>query len=992
MKRIAISAFIMLNFVLNTYTVMSQSEIHGFRLIEKRFVKEVNSECLYFEHVKSGARLFKIASDDDNKTFCISFKTLPESDNGVAHIMEHSVLNGSKKFPVKSPFDILSKGSLNTFMNAFTSRDATSYPFASKNDKDYFNMMEVYLDAVYNPLIYTDTRILRQEGWHYELASKDEPVIYKGVVYNEMKGAFSNPHREHLYYILKSLFPDNVYGYESGGIPSAITHLTQEEFTGFHKKYYHPSNSYIFLYGNADINKELEFIDREYLSHYKRSSEKVEIPAQKAFSKVNYIHEYYPVVEGDNTENQTYLSMNFVIGRNNDYTNIAALKLLAEVLVNQESAPLRLALQKAGIGQDVSSYVLEFMQSGISIIIKNANASDKEKCREVIMNTLNEVVKNGINKNDLKGVINRYEFSVREGSNAQKGVEYQNMILPGWFFGDSPYTGLEYEKHLETLKKGADGRYFEDLIKKGMIENNHCSFITLEPKPGLDKERNIKVEKELAEYKASLTEAEKEKLIIETKNLIAFQNKEDSPENIATIPMLSLSDINKENEFYSCKEINNEKLKILHFEEFTDGIVYANLMFDMRSLPKELIPYAALLSNIAVMMNTGKYDYALLNQELNLHTGDFSTSVFSFSENNNPDKILPYFSVSGKVMAGNSEKMFELALEILRNLKYSDSERLKELISRHQAQLESSFNRDGFQVALRRLQSYFSVNGMFNELTQGLDYFRFVTDLSVNFDNRSSEISDNLKKAALNMFTSNNLTTTVTCSKEDISLFSNDLNKFASLLPAGSGNTVAWNFIPENHKEAILSSSKVQYVTTGYNIRQMGQVWDGKLLVLNQILSTDFLYNQIRVIGGAYGGMSRISSDGTLIFGSYRDPNLKNTLDVYEKAGDYVSTFDADETTMTRYIIGTIAEMDGAKTVQQRGSIAFKNYFTGKTTEDQQKERNQVLSTKASDIRNYAEMIKEMTGRKVICVYGNTDIIQTEKSLFNKIIKIRNDG
>lgn len=972
--------------------MFSQNEIHGFRLIEKRFVKEVNSECLYYEHIKTGARLLKVMSDDDNKTFAITFMTVPESDNGVAHIMEHSVLNGSKKFPVKSPFDVLSKGSLNTFMNAFTSRDATSYPFASRNDKDYFNMMHVYLDAVFNPLLYSDTRILKQEGWHYELASKDEPVIYKGVVYNEMKGAFSNPQREHLYLILKSLFPDNEYGFESGGLPRAIPTLTQDEFEKFHKKYYHPSNAYIFLYGNGDLKKEMEVINNEYLSHYDRSPEKISINNQKSFSKMKVLHEFYPVLEGASTENQTYFSMNFVMGLNSDYTQGAAMNILCEVLVNQESAPVRLALQKAGIGQDVSAFVLDYKQNGISIIVQNANASDSAECRKVIVATLEAAAKNGIDKNDLKGVLNRYEFELREGSNVQKGIALRGRIQPAWFFEGDPFKGLVYEERLEALKKGADGKFFEQMIEERMLKNNHVTFITFEPRPGLDKERNAEIDKELKSYKESLSEAQVEKLVKETEELIRFQNTVDSPEALAAIPMLSLEDIEKKTDYYSCSQEQKGKNKMLYYGTETSGVVYASLMFDMRVLPQELIPYAALLSNIATSMNTSNYSYARFNQEMNLNTGGFSTSVSSYTSVADASVLQPYFMISGKVMNNKVDKLFLLSKEMITGLIYEDPVRLKELIVRHQAQLEAGINREGFAVAMRRIQSYINKQGVFNEMTQGIDYFRFVTGLSMSFDEKSSEIAAKLSQTAELMFRAENITVTYTGNSSGYDNFKKEWAKFIAGIPSGKTQVQEWKLEPENLKEAILTASKVQYVMTGYNLNHLGQQWNGKLLVLNQILSTDFLYNQIRVIGGAYGGFSRISQDGTMVFGSYRDPNLRNTLEVYERAGDYVSEFEADESSMTRYIIGTIAGMDGPMTPQQKGSSAFKNLFTGRTPAMQQKERDEVLSTRAEDIRMFGMVIKEMAARKVICVYGNTDKIQAEKELFNTLMKVRNDG
>ncbi len=961
---------------------------HGFKLIEKRFVKEINADCYLFEHVKSGARLFKIANSDENKTFGISFRTLPNSDNGVAHIMEHSVLNGSKNFPVKSPFDLLSKGSLNTFLNAQTSREVTEYPFASMNDKDYFNLMYVYLDAVFNPLIYSEPRILKQEGWHYELTAKDAPLTYKGVVYNEMKGAFSNPQRELLYQNLKSLYPDNSIGKESGGLPASIVSLTQQQFVGFHKKYYHPENSLIFLYGNADLNKELEFIDSKYLSKYTRTGNKIELGNQKPFLAMKEVSAFYPVMEGAPTKDQTFLTLNFVAGESSDYALGMALNVICEVLVNQESAPVRLALQKAGIGQDVSAYVQDFKQNILTISVQNANPEDKTQLKTIVMNTLKEAVKKGIDKREIQAVLNRLEFDLREGSDAQKGITFMSLIKAGWMFGNNPFKGLEYEKTLAEVKKGMTTNYYELLVQKYLIDNKHASLVVLEPKPGLDKERNDKIEKELQEYKAKLTPVQIDALVKETNDLIAFQNSEDAPEAVATIPMLSISDINPKASFFGCEEKQLNGTKVLHRSEYANNIVYSNLMFDMHTLPQDLIPYASLLSNVLGMMSTQNYSFGDLNRELNSNTGGFNTYLSTYLENNDDHKLLPYFVVNSKVTKDKCQKMLDLTLEVLLKSKLTDSERLKEVILRQQAQVEASIKSNGYRVASGRIASYYSNQGCFNELTEGLEYYWFITNLAKDFDKNAPTIMTNLKKVADLLFVKENMIPAVTCSNEDYTLYTNSLNTFMQKLPAGKPEYQTWTFKLENKNEGIQTASKVQYVIAGYDLKKIGYNWDGKMRVLSQILSTDWLKNQVRVIGGAYGGFSSFSPSGFVTFSSYRDPNLTNTLDVYKKTADYLSKFEADKTSMTRYIIGTISDLDAPLTIQQRGAAAFSYYFSKRTENDLQSDRNGILKTTPADIRAYSKMISDMIGQRSFCVYGNTDKIQKDKEEFKTLIKM----
>ena len=483
-----------------------QPSFPGYKLIEKRFVKEVNADCYLLEHEKSGARILKIAAADPNKTFNIAFKTFPDSDCGTPHIIEHCVLNGSKNFPVKSPFDVLSKGSLNTFINAFTGDDFTMYPEASMNTKDYFNLMHVYLDAVFNPLMDTDTRILKQEGWHYELMSKDAPVEYRGVVYNEMKGAFSNPERILNFQMYKNLFPDNAYGFEAGGYPEAIPNLTQEDFVAFYKKHYHPENSFILLYGDADLAQELKFIDENYLSKYTKTGQKASIQDQKPFDAMKELTAYYASAEGQSAQNQTYLSLGMVCGQNSDEALSMALETIAEVVVNQESAPLRLELQKAGIGQDVYASVDKVKQMVFQINVQNANAADKEKFKEIVFRVLNEQVQKGIDKQVIEGVLNRTEFSLREGNDAQKGLSCAFRTLNAEFFANDPFIGLEYEKPLAEVKKALTTPYLEEIIKKYLLGNPHSLLLTVEPKQGLDKEAHEKTISKLKDYKASLDE------------------------------------------------------------------------------------------------------------------------------------------------------------------------------------------------------------------------------------------------------------------------------------------------------------------------------------------------------------------------------------------------------------------------------------------------------------------------------------------------------
>lgn len=962
---------------------------YGFKLLEKRFVKEVNTECLYFEHEKSGARLFKIAANDPNKTFSIAFKTDPESDCGTPHILEHSVLNGSKNYPVKSPIDILDKGSLLTFLNAFTGSNLTCYPIASMNEKDYFNVMRVYLDAVFNPLIYTEPRILKQEGWHYEMEKPDGPIVTKGVVYNEMKGAYSNPARELDYRRDQNLFPDNGYRFSSGGYPTEIPRLTPDMFIKYHQKYYHPVNSYILLYGNGDLGRELSTIDNEYLSKYDKAVRPSGFPLQKPFTAMKEVEAYYPVTEGSNTTNQTYLSLSFVCGLGVDRATAMSLDILSDLLVNQEAAPVRLALQKAGIGKNVHANVDDLQQNVFDIQVQNANPADKDKFREIVMATLEEVSRKGLDKKAVEGAINRTEFQLREGNTAQKGVRYNFQVLPGWLFADDPFLTLEYEKPLAVVKTAITGDYLESIIRKYLIANPHSLLLVMAPKPGMEKEINAVVEKQLQDYRALLSEKEKETIVKETQDLIAYQKREDTPEALATVPILERKDIDPRAAWYSLEEQHISGAPVLYREEFSNNVVYTRMLFDARVLPAELLPYAALLARVLGSQNTENYSFGDLDVALNIHTGGVNAFLSTYLENRNDDNMIPKFIIESKVMAKKVDKLIQLLGEIVNRTRYGDSERLQTILIQHQSNLDAMVKRNGSVYSRTRLASYFSNTGMFDELTGGFEYYWFITDLVKNFAAKQKEISDNLARTASLLFTKSNLTAAVTCSRDDLPVYAQELPKFVNSLPEGKAPVYSkWKFNFEKKNEGFLTASKVQYVQKGYNLKKLGYAWSGKIQVLNQILSSDWLQNRVRVIGGAYGGYSSFFSNGQVFFSSYRDPNLKETLDNYDAIPDYLGKLELNDKEMTRYIIGTISELDRPLTPSDKGNAALRYYIEKTKPEDIQRERDEVLRVTLGDIKAMKKMASDILGQNAFCVYGSEEKINSHKELFGKIEKV----
>ncbi len=985
--------FLLMVSLLVTGSVVAQNfevggTYHGFKLIDKKFVKEVNSECYVFVHIASGAKLLKIASSDENKTFAIGFKTDPESDAGFPHIMEHSVLNGSKKFPVKSPFDVLMKGSLNTFINAFTGADRTMYPIASMNTKDYFNLMDVYLDAVFNPLLYTDNRILKQEGWNYNLPSKEAPVTINGIVYNEMKGAFSSPDRELYYQVQKILFPETIYRFSSGGYPPAIPEVSYEKFINYHQKYYHPSNSHIVVYGNANLDDELKFINDNYLVNYSLSDKKVVIPIQKPFDQMKESEGFYSVADGTNTEEQTYLSLNFVTGLSKDSKLSLALDIIADVLINQETAPIRKALEEAGIGKDVYGEANGYNQIMFNIIAQNANKIDKDKFKKIVFDNLKSASEKGLDKKIVEGTLNRYEFQLKEMNNSQLGLSYAFLAFKGWFYSDNPFLDMEYEKTLEELKSDIDNGYLEKVIKEYFLDNKHSLLFVLSPEPGLDRKRNEETKKKLEEFKSSLSDSDIENMVKESEELLKYQKQEDTKEALATIPMLDLKDIEKKVKYYQAESSELNGIDIVKYNKFTNNVVYFTQYYDLRVLPQELLQYAALLAELIGDLSTENYTYGELDNALNKHTGGFNSYTTSFIEQNNDELLIPKFAVELKSMNYKTDKMIELAGEIINSTKYDDKERIKSLLTRFQSRLEENTQSNSYGLTTSRLRSYFSKEGMYSELTGGFSFYWFITDLAKNFDNNSDVICNNLKKTASLLFNKENLQILVTSSKEDYSSFEKSLNNYSLNESGKKPEYNKWNFTASKLNEGLLSSSKVQYVLQGYDFKKLGYQWNGKMRVMNQILFRDYLYNKVRVIGGAYGGISMISPNGNFIFASYRDPNLEKTFENYNGAVEFFINFNVDESEMTRFIIGTIARMDNPLTPKQEGDRAFKYFIEKISKEELQKERDEILLTNQEDIRSFAKLIEDMLSQKYFCVYGNEDKVNESKNLFDSVIKV----
>jgi Zn-dependent M16 (insulinase) family peptidase len=966
---------------------------HGFKLVDEQQIEEMNSIGRVFEHVKSGARLVSIYNDDNNKVFSVNFRTPPNDDTGLPHILEHSVLCGSRKFPIKDPFVELVKGSLNTFLNAMTFSDKTMYPVASCNDKDFLNLVDVYMDAVYYPNIYTKSEIFKQEGWHYDLNNVEEDITIKGVVYNEMKGAFSSPEQVLFRKIQQSLFPDTPYSYESGGDPDYIPNLTNEQFLDFHKKYYHPSNSYIYLYGDSNVDEMLQWLDNNYLNDFDCIDIDSHIPYQNAFDELKEQVEYYPISSNESEDNKTYLSYNIVVGNATNKIDYRSFEILEYVLLEAPGAPLKKALIDAGIGKDVfGSYDNSLLQPTFSIVAKNSDISKKDEFVAIIKNTLNEIVKKGIDKRKIEAAINYFEFKIREADYGRypKGIIYAMMCMDSWLYDQDPFMHLKYNETFEILKKGLETDFYEKLIKEHLLENNHATLLTVEPRKGLIAKREKELEEELSKYKKSLSNDEINELVKHTINLDEYQSEHESKEDLEKIPLLKLEDIKKLPEKLPLeeKEINN--IKVLTHPTFTNNIAYIKLLFDTKKIPEELIPYIGLVTSVLKKMDTNNYEYSELSNVININTGGISFNVFVYGQNNEPDVFLPKLEVYGKCFYEKIPQLFELFSEIMFNTNVSDENRLLQIISETKSRIQMVLTSSGHIAAASRAESYFANTGLYKELTSGVSFYHFLDNLENNFDAMANEIRANMNKIIKYVFKPENLIVSITAEKEAYGLFNEEVKKFIGKMDNSILELDDVNFKHNKNNEGLLTSDKIQYVAKAGNFITKGYKYTGSLKVLQTITSLDYLWNNVRVKGGAYGCMNSFSRNGNVYFTSYRDPNLKKTLDTYDNIYSYLSTFDTDDREMNKYIIGTISNFDRPLTPSSKGNKALSAYISNISYEDFVKEREEVLNTTKEDIRKNADLVKSVLKQNNICVVGNENELEKNKEIFNELINLFN--
>lgn len=975
---------------------MHISELAAYEILEEKELSDIHSTGYRLRHKKSGARITVISNDDENKVFYIGFRTPPQNSTGVPHIMEHSVLCGSEKYPLKDPFVELVKGSLNTFLNAMTYPDKTLYPVASCNDTDFDNLMDVYMDAVLHPNIYKYREIFEQEGWHYELEEADAPLTVNGVVYNEMKGAFSSPDDMLGDEIVGALFPDTVYAHNAGGDPKHIPELSYEEYLEFHRKYYHPSNSYIYLYGDMDIAKKLQWLDEQYLSRYESRETDSAIPLQKPFAQMKEVIREYPVATGETEENQTYLSYNVAAGTLLDATLYQALDILDYALVSAPGAPVKKALLEAGIGKDISGgHDYGTRQMVCSIVAKNTNLCEKERFLAVIFETLRQQVRDGIDKQALRAGISSLEFRFREADYGQfpKGLLYGIICMDSWLYDEEkPFLHLEALSVYRYLKEQIDTGYFEDLVQKYFLDNPHAALVAAVPKKGLAAERDEALRQKLAAYKASLSEEQKRELMERTKRLREYQDAPTAKEDLAKLPMLKRGDLKKKAAPLCNQVVMAQETVIVHHPMYANGIDYLTFLFDIRDWKPEELAYLGILKNVLGYVDTEQHDYAALANEINQKTGGIGSSIGIYPHVKERDAIGLFYEVRVKTLAEGLADAMRLTKELLLTSKLTDEKRLYEILGELKSRLALAVSSYGHIVASTRATSYFSRAGYYQDALGGIDGYRVIADYEEHFEEKKAELIEKLQEMVRRIFTRDRLMVSVTCEEKDFADVAHAVEELRAELyrPQADGIGALPEVSYEIRNEGFMDASQVQYVARAGNYAAHGYAYHGALRILKVIMGYEYLWSNVRVKGGAYGCMNQYLRNGDVYFVSYRDPNLAATNEVYEKIPDYVRNFTADEDEMTKYIIGTVSDLDAPLNPSAKGARSMTAYLQGLTYEEIQKERDEILGASDADIRAFGGLLEAVLSDGAFCVVGGEEVLRRNSEMFLHLEPVTN--
>ncbi len=951
----------------------------SYTKISEKFIDNINSLVTVYSHDKTKARIMTIKNDDPNKVFSIAFRTPAINNCGLTHILEHSVLCGSKKYPLKDPFVELLKGSLNTFLNAFTFPDKTMYPCASMNQKDFRNLMSVYLDAVFYPNVTKNEYIFKQEGWHYEIEDKNAPITINGVVYNEMKGAYSDPLSVMSRYIMHSLFKDNSYGFESGGDPKEIPNLSYEVFSKFYKDYYHPSNSYIFLYGNTNIEDDMKFIEDEYLNNFSYNSFDTTIKK----SNINtYFEEEYFYNSADK-DDKPYYSYNVAFDDFNHFKENMALRIAIDLLFNTPGAKVRERLIKEGVADDIDASIeSEVRQPFLSIVGIGGNKNNKDKFKEIIEEELNNV---SLDLEEIKGQLKFLDFKVRENKQGSypRGLSYQMDALKSWLYDDDmPFDSLDRYKYIDELLC-EDASYFNNLVKKYIVLNPHKSSVSLMPKEGLLEEEENNLKNKLETYKNSLSEEEIERLISDCKGLKEYQKSEDTKEAVESLPHLRLEDLDTNQEKYNISKICDINFDAYYSSYFTNKIVYSDFMFDISDFNPQDVMYAQLLSMILKLVNTKKHTYAELHKLTRLHTGGLNYGIQILPLDD--DKYKLYFF--GAISALQDEYSYsqDLLKEILFDSLFDDKMRLKELLNMFKVNLEQGISDSGHVYAYVRAGMHVSETYYIKDCLSGIMFNDFISDIVSNFDDMYETIKDKFTNLLKIICVKNRFVFDFTADSFNKDFVVKNAVEFYNSLENGVINS----------RKPIKLDGINEAIETPYDanfIARFGKIntkYNGNMVVLRNAISLDYLWQNVRVLGGAYGCMIALNRYNNLILTSYRDPNSLKTDLAYKNIYKFIEDLDPTSEDLLKYKIGAFGSFEEDLHASQKGRRAFNCLISGISDDDLKKLKVEVVNTTKSDLNELAKVFKEAIDNSVVCALVSKKGLQESKELYNNVRKLK---
>jgi Zn-dependent M16 (insulinase) family peptidase len=968
-----------------TYT--PGSTYSGFTLKQVQQLNEINAEVYLFEHNTLGCPLLAIKNSDSNKTFSASFNTIPTDSKGVAHILEHSVLMGSEKYPVKDVFGEINKGGLMTFLNAMTGSDITYYPFATRNLKEYFNIMDVYMDVVLNPLLARST--FEQEGWHYHQESDNAPLQYQGVVYNEMKGAFSDPIRLIFHHIFGGLMPKSTYAHESGGDPKDIPDLSYEEFCDFHKTHYHPSNATFFVYGDADLSDELAYLHDNFLSKFSEKEERAEVLPGEETKEISYIEDSYSVDSTD-TAQKTFLAVASMVSTVLDREENAAYQIIANILYNSDASPLKNTIITSGLCKDFGGFYLS-TSSFKTMMVTYLVGSDPEKRDEFLdlyQKTLTQMATEGLGHELILSELNKYEFGVREEScKAQRGLDLIGKALPAFKYGTDPYDSLQIDELLVNIRnKALNENYFEELIKKYLLDNPATVVVTLKPDPEKQARDQAREAARLEAYGKSLDSRGREKLIARTLELMEDQQQANSVKTLALLPQLSLSDLEHNIDFHQVQatEIDGNELFISELD--TDHISYIEVGFDISCLPSKYLPWLDMFGSIVTEIGTSKMDYMHFAREIGTCTGGFSHSFQCHVKKGGHGDFRPILWFQMKCLPEYQERAMQLLSEVFSDLSLKDRIHIQEIVIRDFAWTEHGAQSEGYNLPTSLAFAQLSKAGACNEMVSGVTNYRKSKELAHNYPKYEETFLAGLKEMAAAIFNRNNLTFSITANEYEVHTFKDLCGGLITALPDTvlSKQELILPKLPKH--EALITSAEVVYAVQSGNLLPEGKGYNGHFEVLKTYLSRDYLWNTVRQMGGAYGcfiQFSHISGNFAVI--SYRDPQVRKTYESYASMAETIKNLDTPKEVLQQLIIGTYGNFTPLQASVAKGVAARNEYLNGITAEFKQQRIEEIISTSVQDMRAYADAFADMQANSHRMIIGNRAKIEADSDLFDQL-------